>query len=90
MLKVKYVDSVMMLVRLDLNLIVSLFQHKCEVSVTVSTTTLVSPLPPLWSRPYLHPPYKFTFFAHQYLSIFGYMQLMLFIFLYTVFVVFCL
>ena len=31
----------MMLVRLDLNLIVSLFQHKCEVSETVSTTTLV-------------------------------------------------
>ena len=30
-----------MLVRLDLNLIVSLFQHKCEVSETVSTTTLV-------------------------------------------------
>ena len=29
-----------MLVRLDLNLIVSLFQHKCEVSETVSTTTL--------------------------------------------------
>ena len=37
MFKVKYVDSIMMLVRLDLNLIVSLFQHKCEVS----TTTLV-------------------------------------------------
>ena len=31
MFKVKYVDSIMMLVRLDLNLIVSLFQHKCEV-----------------------------------------------------------
>ena len=30
----------MMLVRLDLNPIVSLFQHKCEVSETVSTTTL--------------------------------------------------
>ena len=28
MFKVKYVDSIMMLVRLDLNLIVSLFQHK--------------------------------------------------------------
>ena len=41
MFKVKYVDSIMMLVRLDLNLIVSLFQHKCEVSETVSTTTLV-------------------------------------------------
>ena len=36
MFKVKYVDSIMMLVRLDLNLIVSLFQHKCEVSETVS------------------------------------------------------
>ena len=42
MFKVKYVDSIMMLVRLDLNLIVSLFQHKCEVSETVSTTTLAS------------------------------------------------
>ena len=41
MFKVKYVDSIMMIVRLDLNLIVSLFQHKCEVSETVSTTTLV-------------------------------------------------
>ena len=41
MFKVKYVDSIMMLVRLDLNLIVSLFQHKCEVSETVATTTLV-------------------------------------------------
>ena len=41
MFKVKYVDSIMMLVRLNLNLIVSLFQHKCEVSETVSTTTLV-------------------------------------------------
>ena len=41
MFKVKYVDSIMMLVRLDLNLIVSLFQHKCEVSETVSTTTLL-------------------------------------------------
>ena len=40
MFKVKYVDSIMMLVRLDLNLIVSLFQHKCEVSETVSTTSL--------------------------------------------------
>ena len=40
MFKLKYVDSIMMLVRLDLNLIVSLFQHKCEVSETVSTTTL--------------------------------------------------
>ena len=40
MFKVKYVDSIMMLVRLDLNLIVSLFQHKCEVSETISTTTL--------------------------------------------------
>ena len=40
MFKVKYVDSIMMLVRLDLNLIVSLFQHKCEVSKKVSTTTL--------------------------------------------------
>ena len=39
MFKVKYVDSIMMLVRLDLNLIISLFQHKCEVSETVSTTT---------------------------------------------------
>ena len=39
MFKVKYVDSIMMLVRLDLNLIVSLFQHKCEVSETVSTKT---------------------------------------------------
>ena len=43
MFKVKYVhvDYIMMLVRLDLNLIVSLFQHKCEVSETVSTTTLI-------------------------------------------------
>ena len=41
MFKVKYVDSIMMLVRLDLNLIVSLFQHKCEVSEMVSTTTLL-------------------------------------------------
>ena len=41
MFKVKYVDSIMMLVRLDLNLIVSLFQHKCEVSEKVSTTTLI-------------------------------------------------
>ena len=41
MFKVKYVDSIMMLVRLDLNLIVSLFQHKCEVSEKVSTTTLL-------------------------------------------------
>ena len=40
MFKVKYVDYIMMLVRLDLNLIVSLFQHKCEVSETISTTTL--------------------------------------------------
>ena len=41
MFKVKYADSsIMMLVRLDLNPIVSLFQHKCEVSETVSTTTL--------------------------------------------------
>ena len=40
MFKVKYVDSIMMLVRLDLNLTVSLFQRKCEVSETVSTTTL--------------------------------------------------
>ena len=32
MFKVKYVDSIMMLVRLDLNLIVSLFQHKCVTS----------------------------------------------------------
>ena len=40
MFKVNYVDSIMMLVRLDLNLIVSLFQHKCEVSEMVSTTTL--------------------------------------------------
>ena len=40
MFKVKYVDYIMMLVRLDLNLIVSLFQHKCEVSEKVSTTTL--------------------------------------------------
>ena len=40
MFKVKYVDSIMMLVRLDLNLIVSLFQHKCEVSET-------APIPPV-------------------------------------------
>ena len=40
MFKVKYVEFIMMLVRLDLNLIVSLFHHKCEVSETVSTTTL--------------------------------------------------
>ena len=40
MFKVKYVDSIMMVVKLDLNLIVLLFQHKCEVSETVSTTTL--------------------------------------------------
>ena len=38
---VKYVEFIMMLVRLDLNLIVSLFHHKCEVSETVSTTTLI-------------------------------------------------
>ena len=44
MFKVKYVDSIMMIVRLDLNLIVSLFQHKCEVSETVSTTTLTIPI----------------------------------------------
>ena len=44
MFKVKYVDSIMMLVRLDLNLIVSLFQHKCEVSEKVSTTTLLGTL----------------------------------------------
>ena len=44
MFKVKYVDSIMMLVRLDLNLIVSLFQHKCEVSEMVSTTTLICPV----------------------------------------------
>ena len=37
--KVKYVEFIMMLVRLDLNLIVSLFHHKCEFSETVSTTT---------------------------------------------------
>ena len=41
MFKVKYVDSIMMLVRLDLKLIVSLFHHKCDVSEMVSTTTLV-------------------------------------------------
>ena len=43
MFKVKYmyVHSIMMPVRLDLNLIVSLFQRNCEVSETVSTTTLV-------------------------------------------------
>ena len=33
MFQVKYVDSIMML-------IVSLFQHKCQVSETVPTTTL--------------------------------------------------
>ena len=33
MFKVKYVDSIMMLVRLDLNLIVLLFQHKCELGL---------------------------------------------------------
>ena len=48
MFKVKYVDSIMMLVRLDLNLIVSLFQHKCEVSETVSTTTLVTSRKAKW------------------------------------------
>ena len=37
MFKVKYVDSIMMLVRLVLNLIVSLFQHKCKVSETYNT-----------------------------------------------------
>ena len=37
MFKVKYVDSIVMLVRLDLNLI---FQHKCEVSEMFLTTTL--------------------------------------------------
>ena len=44
MFKVKYVHvhSIMMLVRLDLNMIVSLFQHKCEVSETVLTTTLLT------------------------------------------------
>ena len=30
MFKVKYVDSIMMLVRLDLKLIVSLFQRACQ------------------------------------------------------------
>ena len=50
MFKVKYVDSIIMLVRLDLNLIVSLFQHKCEVSETVSTTTLV----PTYKKPGKH------------------------------------
>ena len=45
MFKVKYVDSIIMLVRLDLNLIVSLFQHKCEVSETVSTTSLEASIP---------------------------------------------
>ena len=44
MFRVKYVDSIMMLVRLDLNLIVSLFEHKCEDLETVSTTTLVTTL----------------------------------------------
>ena len=34
MFKVKYVDSIMMLIRLELNLVVSLFQHKCEASTT--------------------------------------------------------
>ena len=48
MFKVKYVDSIMMLVRLDLNLIVSLFQHKCEVSEKVSTTTLLHNHIPVW------------------------------------------
>ena len=48
MFKVKYVDSIMMLVRLDLNLIVSLFQHKCEVSEKVSTTTLIEGHHGLW------------------------------------------
>ena len=42
MFKVNYVEFITMLVRLDLNLIVSLFHHKCEVSETVSTTTLVT------------------------------------------------
>ena len=42
MFKVKYVDSIMMLVRLDLNLIVSLFQHKCEVSTTTLLTARFS------------------------------------------------
>ena len=42
MFKVKYVEFIMMLVRLDLNLTVSLFHHKCEVSETVSTTTLAT------------------------------------------------
>ena len=41
MFKVKYVDYMMMLVRLDLNLIVSLFQHKCEVSTTTLVVTIV-------------------------------------------------
>ena len=40
MFKVTYVDSIMMLVRLELKLMVSIFQHKCEVSETVSTTSL--------------------------------------------------
>ena len=43
MFKVKYVDYIMMLVRLYLNLIVSLFQHKSEVSETVSITTYPDP-----------------------------------------------
>ena len=50
MFKVKYVDYIMVVVRLDLNLIVSLFQHKCELSETVSTTTLVLTL--LFSKPF--------------------------------------
>ena len=47
--KVRYVDSIMVLVRLELNLIVSLFQQKCEVSETVSTTSLVYTMSILWA-----------------------------------------
>ena len=63
MFKVKYVDSIMMLVRLDLNLIVPLFQHKCEVSETVSTTTLVSDQGQVLvslTFPLLPPPHRIT------------------------------
>ena len=46
MFKLKDVDSIMMLVRLDLNLIVSLFQHKCEVSTTLIWLSLSDKIKP--------------------------------------------
>ena len=50
MFKVKYVDSIVMLVGRDLNLIVSLFQHKCEVS---SFNNYCHPKPEICGKYYL-------------------------------------